>query len=96
MKHSVTLFSLLKSAMLTAVIIEVDLLKYSLRMFALKYLFDVVYLHVLEPRLLYLYTCMSYIGCIGPIILLFWMCLCLCAFFLNAMLPNTLIFVIFF
>lgn len=70
MKHAVTLFSLLKSAMLTAAIIEVDLLKYFMRMFALKYLFYVVYLHVSEPRLLYLYTCMSHNGCVGPIILL--------------------------
>lgn len=70
MKHTVTLFSLLKSALLTAAIIEVDLPKYFMRMFALKYSFDVVYLHVLEPRLLYLYTCMSHIECVGPIILL--------------------------
>lgn len=46
-------------------------------MFALKYLFDVVYLHVLEPRLLYLYTCMSHIGCVGPIILIIIIAFCM-------------------
>lgn len=93
MKHSVTLFSFF--ALLTAAIIEVDLLKYFVRMFALKYLFDVVYLHVLEPRLLYLYTCMSHIGCVGPVILLiviivFFLPVCVSMlYFLSALLFNT-------
>lgn len=61
-----------------ATIIEVDILKYFARMFALKYLFDVVYLHVLEPRLLYLYTCMSHITSVGPIILHIMIVFCMC------------------